>query len=289
MGGKTGKRAVLLLCALLLALCAAVCAAEENGYDLPLDIGFQNYPADPAGYTENGYHDESLDIRLESGEYRKVNYHVAYITVKSPTQLRTALAGKPNENAAALPTQIGQANNAVLVLNGEYYVQRSRGVFVWRQGKELRDHVDPVKDVLIIDEQGDFHMFTSREKAQEIEAYRANGGTIVNAFSFGPAYVIDGEKVKLRADYYFKPKERTGRSAVCQMGPLSYAFLYCPAATQQEVCDIAAQLNVQQAYNMDGGNSSTLVFRGELVGGKRKNTEREQSDILYVVSAVKRD
>lgn len=284
------KRIGLLLCAVMLMLGAAACAGlAERAYDLPLDIGFANYPPDPAGYTESTYHDDSLDIRLESGEYRTVKYHVAYIQVKSPTQLRTAIAGRPNENVAALPTQMGKANKAVLVLNGEYYVQRSRDIFIWRQGQEFRNQPDPVKDVLIIDEQGDFHLFTSEEKEREIADYRANGGTIVNAFSFGPALVIDGEKAALRKDYYFKPKERTGRSAVCQMDTLSYAFLYCPAATQQELCDIAASLNARQAYNLDGGNSSVLVFNGEMVGGKRKNTEREQSDILYVVSAVERN
>lgn len=283
------RRIGLLLCALLL-LCAAACAEPaQTSYDLPLDIGFANYPPDPAGFTESTYHDDSLDIRLESGEYRTVKYHVAYIQVKSPTQLRTAIAGRPNENVAAMPTQIGEANHAVLVLNGEYYVQRSRDIFIWRQGQEFRDQPDPMKDVLIIDEQGDFHLFTSREKQQEIADYRANGGTIVNAFSFGPALVIDGEKAALRKDYYFNPKGRTARSAVCQMDTLSYAFLYCPGATQQEVCDIAAHLNARQAYNLDGGNSSVLIFNGEIMGGKRKNTEREQSDILYVVSAVERN
>lgn len=274
----------LLLCCLALMLGAAF--AEETSYDLPLDIDFPNYPADPEGFTENTYHDDSLDIRLETGKLRGVDYHVAYFQVKSPTQLRTAIAGRPNESVAALPSQMGAAKQAVLILNGEYYIQRTRNIFVWRQGKSFRDQADPAKDVLIIDDAGDFRIFTSEDKAAEIQAFQNAGGNIVNAFSFGPALVIDGEQVKLREDYYFYPRERTGRSAVAQVGPLSYAFVYCPAATQQEICNIAADLGFQQAYNLDGGNSSVMIFNGKYVGGKRRNTEREQSDILYVVSAV---
>ena len=223
---------------------------------------------------------------MESGKHRGIQYYVAYFEVKSPTQLRTAIAGRPNESVAALPSQIGKAKNAILILNGEYYIQRTRGIFIWRQGKSFRDQADPVKDVLIIDDAGDFHIFTSRDKAAEIQAFQDAGGKIVNAFSFGPALIIDGEQVKLREDYYFYPRERTGRSAVAQVGPLSYAFIYCPGATQQEISNVAASLNLQQAYNLDGGNSSVMIFNGEYVGGKKRNTEREQSDILYVVSAV---
>ena len=277
----------LLLCCLALLLSAAL--AENPSYDLPLDINFANYPADPEGFTEDSYSDESLKIRLETGNFKGQNFYVAYIQVKSPTQLRTAVAGRPNENVTALPSQMGKAKNAILVLNGEFYVQRTRDIFIWRQGEEFRDQPDPVKDVLIIDESGDFHIFTSVEKSAEIQAYMDAGGTIVNAFSFGPALVADGQKVRLRKDYYFKPEELTARSAVAQLGPLSYAFIYCPAATQRDLRDIAVSLNVQYAYNLDGGNSSVMIFNGKYIGGKKRNTEREQSDILYVVSAVEPD
>ncbi len=281
------KRICFLLCIMLLALCTAL--AEETAYDLPLDIDFPNYPADPAGFSEDAYHDESLDVRLESGSLHGVQYYVAYFQVKSPTQLRTAVAGRPNESVAALPSQMGKAKNAVLVLNGEYYIQRTKDIFISRQGKVFRDQADPVKDVLVIDDRGDFHIFTSKDKAAEIQAFQDQGGKIVNAFSFGPGLVIDGKKAELRKDYYFYPKERTGRSAVCQVDTLSYAFIYCPGATQQELCDVAASLNLRQAYNLDGGNSSVMIFHDSYVGGKKRNTEREQSDILYVVSAVERE
>lgn len=281
------KWMMLLMCSLLLLLGSAL--AEEPSYELPLDIDFANYPADPAGFTEDAYHDESLDVRLETGSLRGVQYHVAYFQVKSPTQLRTAIAGRPNESVAALPSQMGKAKNAVLILNGEYYIQRTKDIFIYRQGKMFRDQPDPVKDVLLIDDAGDFHIYTSRDKASEIQAFQDEGGVIVNAFSFGPALMVDGERIPYREDYYFYPYERTGRSAVGQVGPLSYAFIYCPQATQKEIGDIAEALSLQQAYNLDGGNSSVMIFNGKYVGGKKRNTEREQSDILYVVSAVAPD
>jgi len=281
------KLICLLLCCLALMLSCAL--AEDTSYDLPLDINFANYAADPAGFTETTYHDDSLDVRIETDSYRGVDYYIAYFQVKSPTQLRTATAGRPNENVAALPSQMSKATRAVLALNGEYYIQRTRDIFIWRQGEEYRDQPDPVKDVLIIDDAGDFHIFTGENKAEEIQAFKDSGAVIINAFSFGPALMSDGEPVRYRKDYYFKPTERNARSVVAQVGPLSYAFIYFPGATQREIGEIAEHLNLQDAYNLDGGNSAVLLFNNEYIGGKRKNTEREQSDILYVVSAVAPD
>ncbi|MBP3656839.1 MAG: phosphodiester glycosidase family protein [Clostridia bacterium] len=281
------KRTICLLCLLLLLLGTAL--AEENAYDLPLDIYFENYPADPAGFTETTYHDDSLDVRIETGNFQGSDYYVAYFTVKSPTQFRTVTAGRPNENVTALPSEMGRQMNAVLMLNGEFYVQRTRNIFIYRQGQEYRNEPDPVKDVLIIDDKGDFHIYTSENKKEEIQAFIDGGGKIINAFSFGPGLVIDGEAVRLKKDYYFVPDEYRARSAVAQVGPLSYAFIYCPVATHKTMRDISAKLNMQQSYNLDGGNSSVLMFNGEYIGGKSKKTEREQSDILYVVSAVAPD
>jgi len=278
------KLICLLLACLTLVIGAAL--AEETVYDLPLDIDFPNYPADPAGFTEDSYHDDSLDVRIEKRTHKGADYYVAFFQIKSPTQLRTAVAGRPNESVSALPTQMGKAKNAVLVLNGEYYIQRTRDIFIYRQGKVFRDQADPVKDVLIIDDKGDFRIFTSKDKAKEIQEFIDNGGKIINAFSFGPALVVDGKQLKYRDDYYFYPREWTSRSMILQMGPLSYAFVYCPGCNHQELGNIAASLNAQQAYNLDGGNSSVMIFNNRYIGGKKRNTEREQSDIVYVVSAV---
>ena len=48
-------------------------------------------------------------------------------------------------------------------------------------------------------------------------------------------------------------------------------------------------LGVQQAYLMDGGNSCVMLFNGRYYDSNYKESEREQSDIIYVVSAVPED
>lgn len=279
----------LYLLAVLMLLIPWNCSAEnscEDLYALPLDFSFPNYSPDPAGFRDMTYHDETLDISIEPVTWKGLTFHVAHVKVASPTQLRTAIAGKPNATVTELPSVMGEKLNAVLVVNGEYYTHRTRDIFVYRQGFMLRNAPDPVKDVLIIDDRGDFHVFTSADKAQEIQSFLDAGNTVCQAFSFGPALIADGEQVKFRKDYYFNPDERTWRTFIAQDGPLSYVFVISEGSTQREIYDFAAALDLQAAYNLDGGQSSVMLFNGQYVGDRKKSSERPQSDIIYIVTAV---
>lgn len=141
-----------VLCILLFCLLPLSALCEESvSYDLPLDISVGGRTPNPACYTENGYEDDSLSVRTEIRDENGVRYDIVWVTVKSPTQLRTAVAGKPNEDLTMLPSKMGKARNAVVVVNGEFYVQRTRDILVYRQGVMYRDQPDPKKDVLVID------------------------------------------------------------------------------------------------------------------------------------------
>ena len=54
---------------------------------------------------------------------------------------------------------------------------------------------------------------------------------------------------------------------------------------ENEFADIMHQLGCKQAYNLDGGNSATLVFNGKIVNEK-KAAERDVQDIIYFATAV---
>ncbi|NLX82304.1 MAG: phosphodiester glycosidase family protein [Clostridiales bacterium] len=281
----------------LVALAILLCLLPLAGlggqeYHLPLDLNLGGSLPNPAGFTAQGYEDESISLSIETRDFEKnVRAYIVRVTVKSPTQLHTAIARKPNDNWVARPLLMAKAKNAVFAINGECYVQRTRDSFVYRQGQVIRNKPDPMKDVLVIDEQGDFHVFVSQEKDEEIHQYLASGGTIVNAFSFGPALVIDGKVVTTREDYYFNPKEKLPRSVIAQTGPLSYMFVEIEGArgdcfTHQQMADFMGELGVVTAYNLDGGQSSVMVFNNKFLDRNTSNTERDQSDIIYVASSI---
>ena len=288
------KRLLCLLLLVMLAMPAAAPAESEDPYALPLDIKTGGYPPNPDCVTEDGYEDASLSIRREVQRYNDVTFYVVWVKVQSPTQLRTAIVGKPLEARTDRPSSMGKRLNAVFVCNGEYYTQRTRNVFIYRQGEMYKNEPDPEKDVLIIDAQGDFHIFNTANKKEEIEAYQQAGGTIVNAFSFGPTLVLDGEVQDVENVRFADGLKRVQRTAIGQVGPLSYVFVRCEGkkttsrgCTHQQMAEFCGTLGAQCMYNLDGGQSSLLWLNGKYADDTRRSSERPQKDIIYVVSAVK--
>ncbi|MGN1370647.1 MAG: phosphodiester glycosidase family protein [Aristaeellaceae bacterium] len=283
------KKLLALLFCLLLTLPAL---AEE--YSLPIDFS-GGYTPDPNGYTENTYEDASLQVKLEKRDIDGVRYDIAWIKVASPTQLRTAIAGQPNEVIAEKPGRMARRVNAVVAINGDFYVQRKDGL-IYRQGQAFRYVLNPEKDILVIDDLGDLHAFLGGEnQTNELLAFMQSGRTIVNAFTFGPAIVKDGQAIPLPDSYRtrFDSAVRAPRTVIAQVGPLEYVFVEAEGrnaiskgVTTDQMGEFMVTLGVQTAYCMDGGNSSILLFNGRYYDSNYAASEREQSDIIYVCSAV---
>ena len=290
------RQFTLLTCLLLMlnVLPLTANAEADPRYALPVDMDFACYEPNPACFTETGYQDESLTVRTERRIIDGVIYDIIWAEVKHPTQLRTLTAGSANEPDVELVSKMSRYVHAVATINGEYYLQRDRDIFVWRQGVVYRNEPDPNKDVLVIDSAGDFHVFLSEDKKAELDAYRAAGGDIVNAFSFGPALVVDGKALTIRDDYYFNATQRLPRTVLGQVGPLSYVFVVAEGkkknskgCTHQQMADFVADLGVKTAYNLDGGQSTVMLFNNDYcIVEYYREAEREQSDRVFVTTAV---
>lgn len=285
------KRLISLLLCLLLLLSGSVFAEEVRS--LPVDLT-PGYTPNPDCYTEDSYHDDSVDVRMEQVIYNNVRVNLAWITVKSPTQFRTAILGTAED-----PIQEGRAthtvrvNNAIVAVNGDMFTRR-QGI-IYRQGHALKQTESPNKDSLFIDENGDFHIIPKSDPALMV-AYLQEGHQIVNSFAFGPALIMDGEVQTVPTDYWFEPEGRAQRTAICQTGPLSYLFvevigrqLNSRGFTMQQLADFLGTLGcVQQAYNLDGGDSTVMYFNGTYWDRKYhyEGMERVSSDIIYIATAV---
>ena len=80
--------------------------------------------------------------------------------------------------------------------------------------------------------------------------------------------------------------------ALCQVGPLHYMTI-CTAGPQynnigmtlQEFANFVAKQGVNIAYNLDGGDSTMLIFNGDKINYLQSTATREISDIIYFASA----
>ena len=234
-----------------------------------------------------GYVDDSLSIRIEEFRAYDTTCLAVWVQIASPTQLRAELNKPYPSKSTAKASAIAKRVNAVMAINGDYFVYHSQG-YVVRNGKLLRDHYNDLYDTLIIDENGDFTIIqkTTREK---IEAFE---GTIVQALTFGPGLVVNGEKATsfpLKAN---APTKETQRIAIAQMGPLSYLIVTTEGPenagstglTMEEFAQLLYDMGAQNAYNLDGGSSSSLILNDKKINSLSTGKIRAVGDILYFVT-----
>ena len=223
-------RVAAFLLACLVPLGAASAAA------LPLDLS--PAPAAPeSGYlSDREYQDETLHVWIEDLQRDDSVYHVAHVEVADASQLRTALSGSPGEKGKAEPSDMARANNAVLAINGDSYLYRSRG-YVVRQGVTLRKSMTTDLDLLLIDTAGDFHALRKPTRNTIRAALAATD--VAQCLAFGPVLVQDGQVQTVYNTYGFSPQDHSPRTAIGQTGPLSYVFVVVDG--RQDSSRVAAQ------------------------------------------------
>ena len=280
-------------------------------WKLPTDFSAAPRP-DPDKYTENGYEDRSIRVSVETREMNDITVHIAHIQIADPSQLRTAVAGTAQNSRVDSFLSIAEEVNPVIAMNGDLYTQvPEKKTFEVRMGEKIRAKTNNVKDILVIDDLGDFHLFIRSEGLHKgdqpyyIDQIKEEGRKITNAMTFGPALVKDGVLVdqKQNEKYSYAPNYKNPRSAIGQTGKLSYVMVIVSGvrgtkdggATFAELAQIMYELGCTQAYNLDGGNTAQMImfgpagksgelkfdFSGDLTAG-----DRGMKDIIYFATAV---
>ena len=243
--------------------------------------------------TENGYRDETIIVEMDKQRMFDSDVYIAYVKVATPLQLRTAIAGKKLGDSRTNHTStISKNYNGIVAINGDYYPKTKAGYIV-RMGKTYREKYSSNMDMLLIDELGDFHLLLHGQQNQKEEmAVFKSEHEIINGFFFGPALVKDGEKLEIPEKYQFDPHHKNPRAGIAQLGDLTYAMVVVNGRTSNsegvtlaEFASIMEEIGAKQAYNLDGGNSATLAFNGEVYNDKPQD-ERAVSDIIYFASAA---
>ena len=261
-----------------------------SGAALPVD--FSPAPAaNEANYlSATEYKDDTLHVTIEDIEQDDSIYHVAHVEIADPTQLRTALSGNPGEKEKAVPSMIANAYNAVVAINGDSYLFRDKGYIV-RQGQVLRKSGSTDLDMLLIDRAGDFHAIRKPTKASISDALKTYD--VAQCLVFGPVLVMDGQAQTVYNTYGFSAQDKNPRTAIGQVGPLSYVLVVVDGrqeqsrgVTHKQLADFMVAQGCKVAFNLDGGGSSTLVFHGKVYNRLSEESEREISDIIYFGTAV---
>lgn len=292
--------------ALWMLLTMLACAARAESWE-PLPVGGPApYPPVADAFSEDGmaYDDGTLSIRIEQDFRHETNIYYIYVTLTDPTQLRTAVAGSPKGKTVRKPSLMAEENNAVLAVNGDFYTHNTKSPgIIYRGGEQIRFNPKPDYDELYVDDHGDLTPVCwptgkknfSDYAREAFEAYAAEH-TLVEAFCFGPALIVDG----VVQEFEYRNKVSCGyptpdqRLVFCQLDTLSYLFIACECWKQgdgqrgltiPEMTELAVEKGAKQAYNLDGGNSTAIILGGRRINGDNLiesiDKERDVKDIIY--------
>lgn len=283
--------ALLIALALVLLPSPAIYSYAEI-VKLPMDETGGVPPYDWGYLSDHEYQDESIRVMIEEGRFQGSDWTAVHIKISDPSQLRTLKAGRYGSTQELPGAVMAKRVQSVLAIGGDFFVYHHDGYIV-RQGNFYRNKPTGQHDVLVIDNQGDFHALLRPDK-QAIEAFEASHKeAIVNAFTFGPVLIKDGVVAEDRAQAK-TDAVLAQRIALCQTGPLSYLVVCCEGPNSENSQGmsipqftelIASFPNVQTAYNLDGGSSATIVFKNTKINGAAAYRSRPIGDIIYFASA----
>lgn len=239
--------------------------------------------------SSNSYEDENMHINIETKRVEDTTVYIADIQISNITYLKTALAENTyGRNIKETTSKMAEENNAILAINGDYYGFRDYG-YVLRNGMLYRANYGNSDDeAFVIYEDGSCEtVIESQSSAEDLLSKGA-----VQILSFGPGLIKDGEIAVSENEEVGRAKASNPRTAIGMISPLHYIIVVSDGRTSEsegltlyELADVMKEAGCIQAYNLDGGGSSTLWFKGDIINNPtdgRKISEREVSDIVYI-------
>lgn len=290
---------------------AEMAGGEAPLLSRPLPIDFTpGFPPMESGYTGDWtYEDPTIrvsivykDVRQEYDpaytaqvpnnlKSKEIGVYIVDIEIGDASQLRTLSNKSFSKNSVGSILTIAARVNPVIAFNGDFATRRTEGLII-RQGITYKDQLKGDLDVLQVDEDGDFHVFVKPKRGECTDT--VGGKKVINSFYFGPVLVQNGEVPEKLTDFrYLEPDKYYCRMALCQVGPLHYKMILTSMQENNETtglplrhfASICRDEGALVAYNLDGGKSASLIFRGELQNKTPQKNTRDVPDIVYFASA----
>ena len=270
-----------------------------DGQEMLFDVHANFYHDSFIGY----YYDETILMIIWKEVINNTVCSCMEVKIADASQMRRKIAedtlGSPVQLYAS---ELARQVNPVVAMNADFYMFRDFGVVayqrqLWRMDESTYTGMYKkynCVDTCFIDGEGDFH-FTHRleERSRaEMQQYLADNN-ILFSISFGPVLVENGELQ--HCDWYpaGEPTRGDSRAAIGQVDKLHYYYLSVNHSPEMaalwlvdDVAKVFYERGIPNAYGLDGGQTSEILFQGEPFNHIDYGAERVVSDILYFASAI---
>jgi len=248
----------------------------------------ENYPQ--RGNTE--YYYKSRTVKIDMKQYKTPGnniYWLAHIIIESPDQIKGGLANG-TYGGFEKPTTASKRLNWILGINGSY--------FDWSTGKPkgerpvikngvsvgTPDTVTTGNEICLLKD-GTIYSPEKGLTAEELIA----AGVRESWTTYDPLMISDGEKRRTEVINFTHPvgSKNYPRTAIGMVKPCEYYILVAGDYYEEtgvsfvKMQDVFYNLGCVYARSFDGGGSSSLVFKNQLLNVPKGGSERAVVDFLY--------
>lgn len=261
---------------------------------------FITKPADPNEFTDFSskwpdkfYNDDTVTSDDTTYKSRNVNmtitkdtdgtnvWYIMDIYLRSMESIHGAFANDTFGSGTAWPQDMAKTHNAICAINADFCGNRETGIII-RDGVLYRDVVKA--ETFAVYKDGTMKSFAKREfdSAKELE----NG--VWQTYSFAPVLVKNSEIQTEFSGYVAGVHPRSG---IGYFEPGHFCLIlvdgrqdgYSVGVDLPEFAKIFSDLGCTEAFNLDGGRSSMMIYNNEVVN-QPYSGGRKSSDIIYIAN-----
>jgi len=233
------------------------------------------------------------DKTIERFEVNSNKFTGYVLIINDATRVKVGYSEKL-ELEGQTTSEIAENNDAIAAINGGGFTDEATGSLWTGTG---------AKPTGIIMSNGDpkYNDLSSDDEQREVVAITEDGVLLVGSYSlneliqhkakeavsFGPALIVDGQKAITNGDGGWGIAPRT---AIGQRKDGAIILLVIDGrqtnsigATLKEVQDVLYEYGAHNASNLDGGSSSTMYYKGEVINSPSDSLgERAVPSAIYV-------
>ena len=262
---------------------------QEETDQTPISEKFSDKYTDTVTVTENSYQSPNVSITVTRETEGRATYYLADIYVRDITCFQSALA--QNTYGTGFRDSIEDMallSSALVAVNGDYYGNTREGVVI-RNGVIYRANRTDC-DVCVLYYNGVMKVMPG--SSFSVEEAIADGAW--QAWTFGPALLDTDGSVLTDFASTSRIISANPRTAIGYYEPGHYCLVVVDGRgesagiTLPDLSELFHRLGCTAAYNLDGGNSSVMVWQDAVINDP-SGGGRESSDALLIAEVNGRE
>lgn len=211
--------------------------------------------------------------------------YLADIYLNDISSFRSYAVSRQNDAAKVKP--MAEQFGAILACNSDYYLNSKNNKHGWfvREGVEIMRYDNIESDFCVMYADGTVDTIDYKNDSWSVDDIYAKYPKHI--WYFGPALLDSNGQAKTTFNLSQRVAAANPRTVLGYYEPGHYMIMMLDGArgdgssrglTLQELSVYCTELGFTKAYNLDGGGSSCLYFRGSVYGPNSRGT----SDIIYI-------